>query len=37
MVAFNFSFLKIFTWFLGGATVQVEKSFFVENLKIDVG
>ena len=29
-------FLEIFTWFLSGAKVRVEKSFSIENLKIDI-
>ncbi len=37
VVAFNFWFLKIFIWFLGGAKVRVKKSFFIENLKMDTG
>ncbi len=36
-VAFNFWFLKIFKWFLGGAKVWVKKSFLIENLKMDTG
>ena len=36
-VAFKFWFLKSFTWFLGGAEVRVEKSFLIENLKMDIG
>ncbi len=36
-VAFDFWFLKIFLWFLGGAKVWVKKSFFMENLKMDTG
>ncbi len=36
-VTFNFWFLKIFTWFLGGAKVWVKKSFCIENLKMDIG
>ncbi len=36
-VAFNFWFLKIFTWFLGRAKVRVEKSFLIENLKWILG
>ncbi len=37
MIAFNFSFSKSFMWFLGGAKVRVKKSFFTENLKMDIG
>ena len=29
--------MKIFTWFLGGAKVGVEKSFLIENLKMNIG
>ncbi len=36
-VAFDFWFLKIFIWFLGGGKVGVKKSFFLENLKMDTG
>ncbi len=36
-VVFDFWFLKIFTWFLSGAKVWVEKSFLVENIKMDIG
>ncbi len=35
---FDFWFLNFFTWFLGGAKVQVEKSFFYEKkFKMDIG
>ncbi len=36
-VAFDLWFLKIFIWFLGRAKVWVEKSLFIENLKMDTG
>ncbi len=36
-VAFKFWFLKLFICFLDGAKVGVEKSFSIENLKMETG
>ncbi len=37
VVAFDFWYLNIFTWFLGGPKVWVEKSLFrIKNLKMDI-
>ncbi len=37
VVTFNFWFLKISIWFFGEAKVRVKKSFWIENLKMDIG